>query len=129
MSGDPVGYGKPPAHTRYRRGQSGNPGGRKRGSRNLKTIMEEVMESAVELSDKGRKRNVPLAEALLLQYAQCGLKGDWRAIDSLLERYERCRGDQAEPTTDLAEEDERMMDELLARLARRPVKFPGGGET
>jgi hypothetical protein len=26
-----VGYGKPPAHTRFRKGQSGNPGGRPRG--------------------------------------------------------------------------------------------------
>lgn len=29
-----VGYGKPPAETRFKKGQSGNPNGRPKGSRN-----------------------------------------------------------------------------------------------
>ena len=127
MSDDPIGYGKPPKHTRYTKGQSGNPGGRAKGSRNFKTVFEDVMESGVELSEKGRKREVRLVEALILQFAQCGLKGDWKAIDSLLERYERYLGDRAQPATNLPEEDDRMLDELLARLARA-VKVPEGSE-
>lgn len=47
------------------------------------------MQSAVELSEKGRRRKVALIEALILQQAQCGLQGDWKASDSLLDRYER----------------------------------------
>ncbi|MGJ3627161.1 DUF5681 domain-containing protein [Sphingomonas sp. MMS24-JH45] len=30
-----VGYGKPPIHARFQKGQSGNPKGRKKGSKNL----------------------------------------------------------------------------------------------
>ena len=127
MSDDPIGYRKPPKHGQYKKGQSGNPGGHKKGGRNFKTVFEEVMESGVELSEKGRKREVRLVEALILQFAQCGLKGDWKAIDSLLERYERYLGDRAQPAANLAEEDDRMLDELLARLARA-VKVPEGSE-
>ena len=34
---DKVGYGKPPLHSRFTRGQSGNPKGRPKGVRNFKT--------------------------------------------------------------------------------------------
>ena len=35
-----VGRGKPPVHTRWKPGQSGNPGGRPKHSRNFGTIVE-----------------------------------------------------------------------------------------
>jgi hypothetical protein len=127
MSEATIGYGKPPKHSRYKKGQSGNPGGRIKGGRNLKTVLDELMESSVELMEKGRKREVPLIEALILQFAQCGMKGDWKAIDRLLEHYERHHGDQAVPGTDLTEDDDRMLDGFLARLTRA-LKSSEGGE-
>ena len=85
------------------------------------------MQSPIELSEKGRKRQAELVEALILQQAQCGLKGDWKASDSLLDRYERLVRGEPEPADDLAEEDDRMLDEHLARLARA-AKVPSDSE-
>lgn len=40
-----VGYGRPPTHTRFQPGKSGNPNGRPKGSKNTKTIlMEELIQ-------------------------------------------------------------------------------------
>src|SRR6202022_3261656 len=39
-----VGYGKPPKHTRFRAGQSGNPAGRRKGVRNLMTPAVSIPE-------------------------------------------------------------------------------------
>ena len=39
----PVGYGKPPAESRFQKGQSGNPGGRPRGTKKLVTLLGEVL--------------------------------------------------------------------------------------
>lgn len=36
-----VGYGRPPVATRFKAGQSGNPSGRAKGTRNLTTVFNE----------------------------------------------------------------------------------------
>src|ERR1700730_2597206 len=38
-----VGYGRPPAETRFQKGQSGNPEGRPRGTKKLVTLLAEVL--------------------------------------------------------------------------------------
>ena len=42
-----VGYGKPPRHTRFIKGQSGNPRGRPTGAKNLKTLLSEALNETV----------------------------------------------------------------------------------
>jgi hypothetical protein len=111
-------YRNPPVHSRFKKGQSGNPGGRKKGSCNFKTLLEELM--ALEVDQPGKRRKIELKEALLLKQADCGLKGDWRATDSLLDRYERHIRGQAEPQQELLEEDERMLDDFLERRRSSP---------
>ncbi len=53
-----VGRGKPPRSSQFKPGQSGNPGGRKKGSRNFRTIVLEVLDSEIELTEGGRTRRV-----------------------------------------------------------------------
>ena len=43
-----VGYGKPPVHTRFAKGRSGNPGGRPRG-KNLTTLLQEALAETVTI--------------------------------------------------------------------------------
>src|SRR5215204_5457617 len=38
-----VGYGKPPIETRFQKGQSGNPGGRRRGTKSLPALLGEAL--------------------------------------------------------------------------------------
>lgn len=42
-SGDSTGYKRPPAKSRFRKGQSGNPFGRRKGQRNMPTILNEIL--------------------------------------------------------------------------------------
>ena len=42
-----VGYGKPPRHTRFEPGRSGNPRGRPSRSKNLSTLLSEALSEPV----------------------------------------------------------------------------------
>src|SRR5260370_27753852 len=51
-----VGYGKPPRHTRFTRGQSGNPRGRAPGAKNMKTLLSEALNECVIVTENGGPR-------------------------------------------------------------------------
>lgn len=108
-----VGRGKPPRASRFKPGQSGNPGGRKKGSLNLKTILTAVMESEIEVAENGRKRTVTRLEALILGQVQVGLRGNTRASDSLLNRYERLADVGVEQGDELPEDDQALLERAL----------------
>jgi len=124
-TGYAVGRGKPPRHTRFAPGQSGNPGGRKKGSVNLKTMLEEVLTSEIELKENGKKRTVSLLEALLKRAVQQALSGDMRALKDLLDRYERCVGAEPERNADLADEDRAILQRVLTMRTQRAAPGPG----
>src|SRR6202030_3462192 len=48
-----VGYGKPPRHTRFKKGRSGNPRGRPNGSKNLSTLLSETLSEPVIVAENG----------------------------------------------------------------------------
>jgi len=77
-SPEDVGYGKPPVSSRFRPGVSGNPGGRKKGSRNVRTELEEVLNRALEVNDNGKKQVVTYRQAMMLRWVQEAIKGDTR---------------------------------------------------
>ena len=51
-----VGYGTPPLHTRFQKGQSGNPKGRPRGRKNLSSLLNEALNGWVIVVENGRRK-------------------------------------------------------------------------
>jgi RNase P/RNase MRP subunit p29 len=85
-----VGYGKPPAAGRFRPGQSGNPRGRPKGSRNrpklpalneerLKNIVLEEAYRTVSVNDAKGQVSIPMAQAVIRSLAVNAAKGHQRA--------------------------------------------------
>jgi uncharacterized protein DUF5681 len=83
-----VGRGKPPKHTQFKKGQSGNPKGRRRRRRrkqgiNLrKTVMTKVM-----VSRNGKIEEVPYPIAHIQRIMQRAAKGDPKADQSMFKLY------------------------------------------
>lgn len=88
--GEQVGYGKPPASTRFRKGLSGNPRGRPK-NRHREIPYDAVLGQMVTIREDGRERRVTAAEAFLLQLTQKGLAGDSAAARASLEAIEAAR--------------------------------------
>lgn len=81
--GGSVGYKRPPRHSRFRKGQSGNPRGRRKGSGKL-SAAERVLERKVTATVDGQRQKVAITEALVLQLTQRALAGDVRATREVL---------------------------------------------
>jgi hypothetical protein len=89
MSGYKVGYGKPPNATQFRKGRSGNPGGRPKGSLNLATDLTAELGEKITIREDGRPRKVSKQRALIKSLTAKALQGDVRAMTSLLALYAR----------------------------------------
>jgi hypothetical protein len=74
-----VGYKIPPKDSQFKPGKSGNPSGRPKGSRNLRTdLMEELAEKIV-VSEGGQQRTISKQQALVKAMMAKGMKGDTSA--------------------------------------------------
>jgi hypothetical protein len=105
------GYGKPPQHTRFKPGQSGNPRGRPKGSLNFTTDLKTVLLAPVALNDGGRSRRVTTQKAALLRLREKALKGDVRALDRFLSLAMAMSVGSAEETaTSLPPEDQAILE-------------------
>ena len=79
MSNDyEVGYAKPPKHTQFKKDQSGNPKGRPKGRKNIRTIVKDVLDRTVTITENGRTRRVKFLEAFVRQLAVKALSGSTR---------------------------------------------------
>jgi len=119
-----VGYRKPPTHTKFRKGQSGNPKGRPKGARNLKTELEEEMREQIRVREGGVIRKVSKRRAVLKALAAKGAQGDVKASALLCNLMLRFDALDQGPDIDafLAEEDLAILDRYKERLVQENKK-------
>jgi hypothetical protein len=114
-----VGYRKPPKDSQFKKGQSGNPKGRTRQTRNLKTDLMKILGQRISVREGDRKFKVSGQEgALMALMANC-LKRDTKAISTLVNLVVRVFGFES-PLPEAGErptpQEEQMLAELEARL-------------
>jgi Family of unknown function (DUF5681) len=114
-----IGYGKPPKHSRFRPGQSGNPAGRRKGVRNLMTDVKRTLQVPVKVKEGGRARKISTQEGALMLLREKALQGDARALDRLLEFARLFNNDASEsgPAPALPSDDRAILDAYTAEIA------------
>ena len=75
-----VGRGKPPIHTRWRPGQSGNPRGRPKHSRNLSTVVQRALDQRISVREGDCARSLTKMEAIVLTMVNKALQGDLKFL-------------------------------------------------
>ena len=116
-----VGYAKPPRHTRFQKGKSGNPQGRPKGSKNLTTLLGEALSEPVIVAENGGRRKITMREAIIKQLVKRSATADLRAIKILLDMVRDIEG-QTEPasaeTRVFTEADEKVIEQLRTRFSK-----------
>jgi len=116
-----VGYGKPPRHTRFKKGRSGNPKGRPRESKNLPTLLTEALNERVIVAENEGRRKITKREAIVTQLVNRSAKADLRAIKILLDiiqDIERRTEPVSPETSSFGPSDEKVIEQLKARFHR-----------
>jgi len=139
--GDRVGRNRPPKRSQFKPGQSGNPRGRPKRSKNLRTVVSEVMTQNVTYPNKGKRITVPAAQAALNKALGTALKTgsvrDTIALFQLAERYGLAADDagpgglaplQPADEADLADFLRRVRQDLVVALEEAPQLTPEPNE-
>jgi hypothetical protein len=117
-----VGYRKPPKHKQFRPGQTGNPRGRPKGTKNEATILRELLDhKKLEVREKGRARAVTVREAILLRVIEDALKGSTKSAAFILNRYGLMVSGEIQQA-ELTGDDQAVLDAFLTRLKANPSK-------
>ena len=113
-----VGFGKPPEESRFRKGQSGNPKGRPKGSQNFKTDLREELAEPVNVRVDGKAQTVSSQRAAVKQLRAKALKGDPRALDRLLALAERYDLEESADETEqeLVVADQQILQRFVDRI-------------
>ena len=114
-----VGYGKPPQHTRFQKGQSGNRKGRPPRSRNIVTLLTKALNERVAVSENGRRRTISKREAIVAQLVNKSASADLKAMSMLigmLQKAEDPAPGSSPQLPPLVEADESVLRSLRERL-------------
>ncbi len=124
--GHRVGYGKPPLHSRFRKGRSGNPEGGRRRVKRLAALLEAALDEAVAATAAG-DRPITRREAIVASLVEKSAAGDLRATKLLLDlvqKSELAAGPAPGPDPD--DDPRAHLLRELARLAAAPDDADAG---
>jgi hypothetical protein len=125
-----VGYRKPPRHSRFRKGQSGNPQGKPRGTKNSATLLKRALLESVVIKQNGRQTKATKFRVIVTQLVNRAMQGDYHSIRLLL-RYAGLDHQPNEPGS-----EKRGLSEQTVEVIRRALlgddykpKRPAAGES
>ena len=112
-------YRKPPLHTRFKKGQSGNPHGRPK--KNLAALLAAALNEKVTATVDGKRKQVTKREAVITQLVNKSASAELRATKMLIEmmRDIEKRADPAPAEkSPFSPTDKQVVQQLIARLRR-----------
>src|SRR5271166_4289679 len=112
-------YRKPPEHTRFKKGQSGNPRGRP--AKTLPALLAAALNEKVTVTENGKRRQVTKREAVIAQLVNKSASAELRATKMLIDML-RDIEKRAEPAATaknpFSPTDKEVVQQLIARLRR-----------
>ena len=93
-----VGYKHPPLETRFKKGRSGNPQGRPKGSWSGKDLLQKALAIPLTVTENGIVRKLPQRDILFRSLLAKAIKGDTKSLAMVLKLVDKWNIFQSEPT-------------------------------
>lgn len=125
-----VGYGKPSATSRFKKGKSGNPKGRPKGSRNFASDLKVVLNTKVKVTEDGEQKTVTSQLAIMMQLRAQALNGNPKAMDKIITLAKELGVEEAARVAEhkLTTCDENILDRIAADLLEEAIRNSRGEE-
>jgi hypothetical protein len=122
-----TGFKKPPKATQFRAGQSGNPAGRPKGTKNLATDVAEELAQQISVNEGGNQLIISKQRAMVKTLVARSLKGDARAAVTLISLIKNSEISEASKsiTESMSNDDKAMLDDYINH-AIQSVKINNG---
>lgn len=110
-----VGYGKPPAGSRFKKGQTGNPNGKQKGVRSLDIELTEELGEKVWVNENGKRKSYSKLRLILKSLVAKAIKGDVRAALAAMKLRLDYPANTGLQGPELNEADRAILDDFLRR--------------
>jgi Family of unknown function (DUF5681) len=130
-----IGYKKPPRETRFKPGESGNPGGKPKESKNRTTLLLAELDTKVAISEGGRPRKATKLALIIKRVVNAAVRGDFKAFPALVKLLELTGTNLWTPTPtpkkssllpeDLTKLSTQELSDLYMKLVRRSGEDDG----
>ena len=108
-----IGFGKPPRHTQFKPGQSGNPRGRSKGARSLASDIDEALNDKIAVRENGRHLKLRKQAVMVKALMNKAVQGDVKAIQYLVANSHQLRECAADEPQQLGAIDRLILDEFV----------------
>jgi Family of unknown function (DUF5681) len=111
---DKVGYGRPPKHSQFPKGHSGNPSGRPKTVPSLRSDLADELQQLHEIFENGTPKTVTKQRAIIKSLTAAAIDNDMRAVTALLSMIRQYDVGTDEPPSEVDIED---LDQLEAYVS------------
>jgi Family of unknown function (DUF5681) len=130
MAEEKIGYRRPPSHSRWRKGRSGNPTGRPKSAGNFADDLIAELSEMIRITEGAKVRRITKRRALVKSLTSASLKGNARAASLLISLSARVI--EADPhgqaQAELSARDRKVVEDYLERQVQLRLAKERGSE-
>jgi len=120
------GYGRPPKHSQFSKGQSGNPSGRPKTIPSFKSDLADELQQLHEIFENGTPKTVTKQRAIIKSLTAAAIDNDMRAVTALLSMIRQYGVGADEPPSEADIED---LDQLEAYVSNERKRLSQSGSS
>lgn len=112
-----VGYRRPPKHSRFKPGQSGNPRGRQKRDTTIVEALSDELRATITVQENGRQLRITKAKTVAKSLVMKAVKGDTKAFALIMQLVpaQFRQGAESERETEITDAEKAVLESYLAR--------------